>query len=104
MIEDKEKYRSECSKRYNRIQELIGKKTFIEKLVNEFGDASIMDISLAIEENLENLQKAYDDFTKEETETLKKIDEKYDRDTILGWISNGTDTLDMVNAYLRGDI
>lgn len=104
MIEDKEKYRIECSKRYNQIQELIEKKTFIDKLVNEFGDASITDISIAINENLENLQKSYDDFTKEETETLKKIDEKYDRDTILAWIANGTDTLDMVNLYLSGKL
>ena len=104
MIEDKEKYRNECSKRYNRIQELIEKKSFIEELVNEFGDASITDIRLAIEEDLEKAQKSYDDFTKEETETLKMIDAKYDSDTILGWITNGTDTLDMVNRYLSGQL
>lgn len=72
--------------------------------VHEFGDASITDIRLAIEEDLEKAQKFYDDFTKEETETLKKIDEKYDLDTILAWIANGTDTLDMVNLYLSGKL
>lgn len=104
MIEDKEKYRNECSKRSNEIFELQGKKDFIDKLVDEFGDASITDISLAIEEDLEKAQKAYDDFTKEETEVLKKIDEKYDSQTILGWITSGTDTLDLVNSYLKGDL
>ena len=104
MIEDKEKYRDECSKRYNKIQGLLGKKTFIEELVNEFGDASITDISLAIEEDLEKAQKDYEDFTREEYETLKKINEKYDAGTIINFIANGYDTLDMVNAYLRGNI
>lgn len=104
MIEDKEKYRNECSKRSNKIQQLLGKKTFIEDLLNEFGDASITDISLAIIEDLEKAQKDYDYFTREETETLKKIGEKYDNDTILGWIANGADTLDLVNSYLKGDI
>lgn len=104
MIEDKEKYRDECSKRYNKIWDLQGKKDFIDKLVNEFGDASITDISLAVEEDLEKARKAYDDFTKEEYETLKKINEKYDRDTIINFINNGYDSIDMVNAYLEGKI
>lgn len=104
MIEDKEKYRNECSKRYNKIQSLIEKKDFVDKLVTEFGDASITDISLAIDEDLEKAQKAYYDLTREEYETMKKINEKYDRDTIINFIANGYDTLDMVNAYLRGNI
>jgi hypothetical protein len=104
MIEDKEKYRNECSKRYNKIQGLLEKKTFIDKLLNEFGDASIMDISLAIEENLESAQKAYDDFTREETETMLKIEEKYDSGKILDLIADGYDRIDMVNAYLEGKL
>lgn len=104
MIEDKEKYRKECSKRYDKIQGLLEKKTFIDKLVNEFGDASITDISLAIDEDLESAQKAYDDFTREEYETMKKINEKYDRDTIINLFTKGYDTIDLVNAYLRGNI
>jgi hypothetical protein len=104
MIEDKEKYRKECSKRYNKIQGLLEKKDFIDKLVNEFGDASITDISLAIDEDLEKAQKAYDDFTREEYETMKKINEKYDAGTIINFIANGYDQIDMVNAYLRGNI
>lgn len=104
MIEDKEKYRNECAKRSNKIFELQGKKEFIDKLVDEFGDASITDIRLAIDENLESLQKAYDDFTREETETMLKIEEKYDSGKILDLIADGYDRIDMVNSYLRGDI
>jgi hypothetical protein len=104
MIEDKEKYRNECAKRSNKIFELQGKKDFIDKLVDEFGDASITDISLAIDEDLENAQKAYDDFTMEETETMLEIEEKYDSGKILDLIADGYDRIDMVNAYLKGDL
>lgn len=104
MIEDKEKYRNECAKRSKKIFELQGKKDFIDKLVDEFGDASITDISLAIDEDLEKAQKSYDDFTREETETMLKMEEKYDSGKILDLIADGYDRIDMVNAYLKGDL
>lgn len=104
MIEDKEKYRNECSRRFNKIQDLIKKKTFVEDLVNEFGDASITDISRVIEEELSKEQKAYEDFTKEENDALTAIDKKYDSVKIINMISNGVDTLDMVNMYLSGEL
>ena len=104
MIEDKEKYRNERSRRFNKIQDLIKKKTFVEDFVNEFGDASITDISRVIEEDLSKEQKAYEDFTKEENDALTAINEKYDAGKILNMIANGVDTLDMVNSYLRGEL
>lgn len=43
-------------------------------------------------------------FTKEECDALTAINAKYDLGQMLGFISEGYDSIDMVNAYLEGKL
>ena len=105
MIENKEEYRKKCKELTDAMNAHLDVVSTVGHLQTLYGDdAKLSDIKKAAEADMKKAFDKLEEFTKEEIETMKKIEEKYDSDTIIGWVTTGYDRIDMVNAYLKGKI
>ena len=105
MIENKEEYRKKCKELTDAMNAHVEVVSTVGHLQTLYGmDAKLSDIKKAAEADTRKAIDKLDAFMKEEIETMKKIEEKYDSDTIIGWVTTGYDRIDMVNAYLEGKL
>lgn len=103
MIENKEEYKKKCKELNDEMSAQFEVVSTVGHLQTLYGmDAKLSDIKKTAE-----AKKAYDKldtFRKEESDALIAINSKYDSGQILGFIANGYDTIDLVNAYLEGKL
>lgn len=105
MIENKEEYRKKCKELTDAMSAQFEVVSTVGHLQTLYGDdAKLSDIKKIAKSEF---MKAYDKlnaFRKEETDAMIAINGKYDSSEILGFIANGYDSIDIVNAYLEGKI
>lgn len=107
MIEDKEAYiakRNELLNTKESVIEAIDIADAYKGLLKEYYASSHSDLMHKLELAYDDIEEKYNEFTKEETETFEKITKEFSGSQIECWIAQGYDTVDMVNAYLRGDL
>ena len=105
MIENKEEYQKKCKELTDEMSAQFDVVSTVGHLQTLYGeDAKLSDIKKAAEAETRKAIDKLDAFRKEETDAMIAINEKYDISEILGFISNGYDTIDLVNAYLGGNL
>ena len=107
MIEDKEAYiakRNELLNTKESVNEAIDIAEAYNGLLKEYYASSHSDLMHKLELAYDDIEEKYNEFIKEETETFEKITKEFSANQIECWIAQGYDTVDMVNAYLRGDL
>ena len=106
MIEDKEAYRKKRSEIMDRQEELIEKIDMVDavKELLETYDCSIEDLKERLENELAAADDEYQEYTKEESQIFAKICKEFSGGQIEQWFAQGYDTVDLVNAYLGGDL
>ena len=105
MIENKEEYRKKCKELTDEMSAQFDVVSTVGHLQTLYGmDAKLSDIKKTAEEDTRKAIDKLDAFMKEERDALIAINEKYDCGQIIGFIENGYDSLDMVNAYLEGKL
>ena len=105
MIENKEEYRKKCKELTDASNVQLDVLSTVGHLQTLYGDdAKLSDIKKTAEADFKKANEKLEEFTKEERDALVAINAKYSAAEILGFIANGADSIDMVNAYLKGDI
>ena len=105
MIKDKEEYKKKCKELTDALNAPLDVISTVGHLQTLYGDdAKLSDIKKIAETDCKKAQDKLDAFTKEERDALNAINEKYDCSEILGFIANGCDSIDLVNAYLEGKL
>lgn len=105
MIENKEEYKKKCKELTDAMSAQFEVVSTVGHLQTLYGmDAKLSDIKKTAEAEARKAMDKLDAFRKEETDALIAINSKYDTGRILGFIANGYDSIDMVNAYLEGKI
>ena len=105
MIENKEEYKKKCKELTDAMSAQFEVVSTVGHLQTLYGmDAKLSDIKKTAEAEARKAIDKLDAFMKEERDALTAINEKYDCAEILGFIANGYDSIDMVNAYLEGKI
>ena len=105
MIENKEEYKKKCKELTDAMSAQFDVVSTVGHLQTLYGmDAKLSDIKKTAEAEAKKAIDKLDSFMKEERDALIAISEKYDSAEILGFIANGYDSIDMVNAYLEGKI
>ena len=107
MIEDKEIYRckrAELSSKKDELSESIDMVDAVREMLKTYNVRSLSALKTKLEQDYDAVADEYEEFTKEETETFAKIAKEFSGNQIECWIAQGHDTVDMVNAYLRGDL
>jgi len=106
MIENKEEYRKKRSEIMDRQEDLIEKIEAVDtvKAMLEAYNCNIDDLKERLEDEVDAATDEYQEYTKLETKTLAKIIKEFSAGQIEQWYAQGYDTVDLVNAYLRGDL
>lgn len=107
MIKDKEAYIAKRNELLNDREEVIEAISIAEAykgLLEKYYASSHSDLMHKLDLAYDDSDEKYNEFTKEETETFEKITKEFSGKQIECWIAQGYDTVDMVNAYLRGDL
>lgn len=105
MIKDKEEYRKQCKELTDALNVQLDVLSTVGHLQTLYGDdAKLSDIKKAAEADFKKANEKLEEFTKEEREALTAINAKYSCQEILGFIADGADSIDMVNAYLKGKL
>ncbi len=105
MIENKEEYRKKCKELNDELLARLDVVSTVGHLQTLYGDdAKLSDIKKTAEAEYKKANEKYETFTKEERDALVAINAKYNCSEILGFIANGSDSIDLVNAYLEGKI
>ena len=106
MIENKEEYRKKRSEIMDRQEELIEKIEAVDTVMEmiEAYNCNIEDLKERLEEEMDAADDEYQEYTKLETETRDKIFKEFSSGQIEQWFAQGYDTVDLVNAYLQGDL
>lgn len=105
MIENKEEYKKKCKELTDEMSAQFEVVSTVGHLQTLYGDdAKLSDIKKTAEAETRKAIDKLEEFTKEERDALVAINAKYDCAEILGFIANGYDSIDMVNAYLEGKI
>ena len=107
MIEDKEIYRCQRAELASKKEELIESISFVDAvsdMMKEYNVSQLSELKEKLETECDAAEDAYEEFTKEETETFAKIAKEFSGNQIECWFAQGYDMVDLVNAYLRGDL
>ena len=105
MIGNKEEYKKKCKELTDEMSAQFEVVSTVGHLQTLYGmDAKLSDIKKTAEADAKKAIDKLDAFMKEERDALIAINEKYDTSEILGFISNGYDSIDLVNAYLEGKL
>lgn len=107
MITDKEIYRckrAELSSKKDELSESIDMVDAVREMLKTYNVSQLSELKAKLEQEWDAVADEYEEFTKEETETFEKITKEFSGNQIECWIAQGYDTVDMVNAYLRGDL
>ena len=107
MIEDKEIYRfkrAELLSKRDELSESIDMVDAVREMLKEYNVRSLPALKAKLEKDYDAVEDEYEKFTKEEKETFAKICKEFSGNQIECWIAQGRDTVDMVNAYLRGEL
>ena len=105
MIGNKEEYKKKCKELTDAMSAQFEVVSTVGHLQTLYGmDAKLSDIKKTAEADAKKAIDKLDAFMKEERDALIAINEKYDTSEILGFISNGYDSIDLVNAYLEGKL
>lgn len=105
MIENKEEYKKRCKELTDEVSAQSEVVSTVGHLQTLYGDdAKLSDIKKTAEAEYKKANEKYEAFTKEERDALVAINAKYNCSEILGFIANGYDSIDLVNAYLEGKI
>ena len=107
MIEDKAIYRykrAELLSKRDELSESIDMVDAVREMLKAYNVRSLSVLKAKLEKDYDAVADEYEEFTKEEKETFEKIAKEFSGNQIECWIAQGHDTVDMVNAYLRGDL
>lgn len=106
MIENKEAYRKKRSEIMDRQEDLIEKIAMVDavKEMLKTYNCNIDDLKERLEDEIDAATDEYQEHTSEEYKILAKIDKDFSALQIEQWFAQGYDTVDLVNAYLRGDL
>ena len=106
MIENKEEYLKKCSEIRGRQEELNDKIEAVDtvKAMLEAYNCNIEDLKERLEEERDAATDEYQAHTREAIEILTKINKEFDARQIEQLYARGYDNVDLVNAYLRGDL
>jgi hypothetical protein len=105
MIENKEEYKKKCKELTDAMSAQFDVVSTVGHLQTLYGmDAKLSDIKKTAEAEARKAYDKLETFRKEETDALIAINEKYDCAQMIGFINNGYDSIDMVNAYLEGKL
>lgn len=107
MIEDKEAYiakRNELLNDREEVMEAISIADAYKDLLKKYYASSHSDLMHKLELAYDDREEKYNEFIKEETETFDKITKEFSGNQIECWFAQGYDLVDLVNAYLRGDL
>lgn len=107
MIEDKEAYiakRNELLNNKEAVLEAIEIAEAYEGLLKEYYASSHADLMHKLDLAYDDREEKYNEFIKEESETFEKIAKEFSGNQIECWFAQGYDMVDLVNAYLRGDL
>lgn len=107
MIEDKAIYRykrAELLSKRDELSESIDMVDAVRELLKEYNVRRLSALKVKLEQDYDAVEDEYEKFTKEEKETFAKIAKEFSGNQIECWIAQGNDTVDMVNAYLSGDL
>ena len=107
MIEDKEVYRckrAELSCKKDEISEGIDMVDAVREMLKTYNVRRLSALKAKLEKEWDSVADEYEEFTKEENETFAKITKEFSANQIECWFAQGYDMVDLVNAYLRGDL
>ena len=107
MIEDKEIYRckrAELSSEKDELSKSIDMVDAVREMLKTYNVRRLSALKAKLEREWDAVADEYEEFIKEETETFAKITKEFSANQIECWIAQGCDKVDIVNAYLRGDL
>lgn len=107
MIDDKELYRckrAELSCKKDELSESIDMVDAVREMLKTYNVRRLSALKAKLEQDYDAVADEYEKFTKEETETFAKIAKEFSGNQIECWFAQGYDMVDLVNAYLRGDL
>ena len=107
MIDDKELYRvkrEELSSKKDELSESIDMVDAVMEMMKTYNVRRLSALKAKLEQDYDAVADEYKEFTKEETETFTKIIKESSANQIECWFAQGYDMVDLVNAYLRGDL
>ena len=104
MIEDKVAYRTKRADYMNSNDSAMDALSVVQDLKEKYGDLTLGELEDRLETELDSIDSAYREFTKEEDAVMSEIFKKYSSWQLETWIARGYDTVDMVNAYLNGEM
>lgn len=107
MIEDKEIYRckrAELSSKKDELSESIDMVDAVREMLKTYNVRRLSTLKAKLEHEWDAVADEYEEFTKEEDETFAKITKEFSANQIECWFAQGWDMVDLVNAYLRGDL
>ena len=107
MIEDKEIYRckrAELSSKKDELSESIDMVDAVREMLKTYNVRRLSKLKAKLEQEWDAVADEYEEFTKEENETFAKITKEFSANQIECWFAQGWDMVDLVNAYLRGDL
>lgn len=107
MIEDKEAYRAKCTELLNKKEELMDSISAVEavkELLEKYNVNHLSALKAKLEKEYDDTEYAYEYLTKEEDEVFAQITKEFSANQIECWFAQGYDMVDLVNAYLRGDL
>lgn len=107
MIDDKELYRvkrAELSSKKDELSESIDMVDAVMEMMKTYNVRRLSALKAKLEQDYDAVADEYEEFTKEETETFTKIIKEFSANQIECWFAQGYDMVDLVNAYLSGDL
>ena len=107
MITDKDVYRckrAELSSKKDELSESIDMVDAVREMLKTYNVRRLSALKAKLEKEWDSVADEYEEFTKEENETFAKITKEFSANQIECWFAQGWDMVDLVNAYLRGDL
>ena len=107
MITDKDVYRckrAELSSKKDELSESIDMVDAVREMLKTYNVRRLSTLKAKLEQEWDAVADEYEEFTKEENETFAKITKEFSANQIECWFAQGYDMVDLVNAYLRGDL
>lgn len=107
MIENKEEYiskRAELSCKKEVLVESIDCVDAVIELIKQYNIENLSELKEKLEAEYDAAEEAYDEYTKEESDTFDEICKKFSANQIECWFAQGRDVVDLVNSYLSGEL
>ena len=107
MIENKEEYRrkrSELSSKKDELSESIDMVDAVREMLKTYNVRRLSALKAKLIQDYDAVADEYYKFIKEENEVFDEICKKFSANQIECWFVRGWDMVDLVNAYLSGDL